>query len=101
MPPVLVLGCIAALALAGSSPSATTGSGKRKEFADRVSGQGSDAEKTSPQPREGADAGDKTGKVTCTLRIIRADPSIDRRMVVAIERPVDPGMVVPTRCAAE
>jgi type II secretory pathway pseudopilin PulG len=100
MPPVLVLGCVAALALTASSPTATTGTAKRKE-ADRVSERGRTAEKATPQAREGADAGDGDRKVICTMRIMRADPSIDRAMVVAIERPVDPGMVVPTRCAAE
>ena len=100
MPPVLVLGCAAALALTASSPSATTGAAKRNE-ADRVAERGSAAEKAAPPAREGADAGDRNRKVICTMRIMRADPSIDRAMVVAIERPVDPGMVVPTRCAAE
>jgi hypothetical protein len=100
MPPVLVLGCVAALALTASSPSATTGSEKRRD-AGRVSERGNTPEKASPQAREGADAGDRNRKVICTMRIMRADPGIDRAMVVAIERPVDPGMVVPTRCAAE
>jgi hypothetical protein len=100
MPPVLVLGCAAALALTASSPSATTGTAKRKE-ADHVSERGSAAEKAMPQVREGADAGDSNRKVICTMRIMRADPSIDRAMVVAIARPGDPGMVVPARCAAE
>ena len=100
MPPVLVLGCVAALALTASSPAATTGSEKRKE-ADRVFERGGAAEKASPPARERDDAGDRNRKVICTMRIMRADPSIDRAMVVAIEKPVDSGMVVPTGCAAE
>ena len=100
MPPVLVLGCVAALALTASSPSASTGADRRKE-AGGVSEARSAGEKAWAQARAGADAGDQIRKTICTLRIMRADPSIDRGMVVAIERPVDPGMVAPSRCAAE
>ena len=96
MPPVLVLGCVAALALTASSPSASTGVDRRKEAEERSAG-----EKGWAQVRAGADAGDKNRKTICTLRIMRADPSIDRGMVIAIERPLDPGMVAPTRCASE
>ncbi|PYQ05289.1 MAG: hypothetical protein DMF82_08885 [Acidobacteria bacterium] len=100
MPPVLVLGCVAALALAASSPSASTGVDRRKE-AGGISVKGSAGEKWWAQAREGADAVDKSRKTICTLRIMRADAGIDRGMVVAIERPLDTGMVAPSRCAAE
>jgi hypothetical protein len=100
MPPVLVLGCVAALALTASSPSVPAGAERRKESG-RVSPAESTGERWWVQTREGADAGDENHRVICTLRIMRADPGIDRKMVVAIERPMDSGMAVPSRCAAE
>jgi hypothetical protein len=39
-------------------------------------------------------------QTVCAIRVLRADPSIDRGIVRAVERPVDPEMVVPSVCAA-
>jgi hypothetical protein len=100
MPPVLVLGCVAALVLTTAATSATTRTGARMNPG-RASEPASAGEKWWARARDGADAGDKNRKTICTLRIMRADPRVDRGMVVAIGRPVDPGMVVPSRCAAE
>jgi hypothetical protein len=38
-------------------------------------------------------------KTVCAIKVLRADPSIDRGIVKAVERPVDPGMVAPSICA--
>ena len=38
-------------------------------------------------------------RTVCTIRVMRADPRIDREMVKAVEWPVDQGMVVPSVCA--
>ena len=40
-----------------------------------------------------------SAKTVCTIQVLRADPGLDRAMVQALERPVDPEMVVPSRCA--
>jgi hypothetical protein len=100
MPPVLVLGCVAALTLTGASPPPTAGADRTRQ-ADRVSPPSSAGEKWRGQVRESAGSSNRNHEVICALRIMRADPSIDRTMAVAIERPVDPGMAVPSRCAAE
>lgn len=100
MPPVLVLGCVAALAVTTSPTSAATRNGSPGR-AHRFSEAGRPGEDAPAQARERADAGDRDRRPICTLRIVRAEPSIDRGMVVAIERPVDPGMVVPSQCGAE
>jgi hypothetical protein len=35
----------------------------------------------------------------CSIRVLRADPSVDRGIVKALETPVDQEMVVPSTCA--
>ena len=38
-------------------------------------------------------------RTVCAIRVLRADPSVDRGIVKAVEWPVDQGMVVPSACA--
>jgi hypothetical protein len=37
--------------------------------------------------------------LVCTLRVLRANPTIDPGIVVTLKRPVDPEMVFPSPCA--
>ena len=39
------------------------------------------------------------GQTACAIRVLRADPSIDRGIVKLAEPRVDPAMVVPSVCA--
>ena len=54
------------------------------------------------RPRFDAPARDATpsGRVVCTIRVLSADTDIDREMVRAVERPVDPEMVFSPPCSS-
>ncbi len=100
MPPILVLELAAALAAAAPSPSATGRSEGREQA---VPSSFREAARNQAPAREPTieSAGAARRGTFCTLRIMRADPRLDRGMVVAMDRPVDSAMVVPSTCAAE
>ncbi len=50
-----------------------------------------DARATKPSANPGT---------VCTLKVLRADPTIDPGMVVTLQRKVDPEMVFPSPCAS-
>jgi hypothetical protein len=57
-----------------------------------------DSETSAPFHARGSEPSPKSG-VVCTLRVLRADPSLDPGIVVTMERQVDPEMVISSPCA--
>jgi len=100
MPPILVLELAAALAAAAPSPSAVP-RGQGREQAVPASWREAAGKEAPAQEPTIESAGAARRGTVCTLRIMRADPRLDRGMVVAMDRPVDSAMVVPSTCAAE
>jgi len=96
MLPILIVGFSAVFGLATLSPPPRTANEDRNESS-RAPDPGGTPRK--PQAATAPDA--RHPRRVCAIQVLRADPSIDRGMVIAIERPLDPGMVAPTRCASE
>jgi len=78
-------------------PSAASTSSSRPAEARPALQQGESPTRAPFDPR--ATRPSANSKTVCTLRVLRADPTIDPGIVVTLKRQVDPEMVSPSPCA--